>query len=105
MDAQALPALIECVADKSKAVSKAAAECSVKIVEGASVWAASRILSLVLAGMEKGKPVQKVCCVELVTSVAKRCPKQVRTDSWALQSASGFVLDTSHSSAEELIQS
>jgi elongation factor 3 len=75
---QALPALIECVADKSKVVSKAAAECSAKIVEGASVWAASRILTLVLAGMEKGKPAQKVCCVDLVTAVAKRCPKQVK---------------------------
>ena len=72
----ALPAMIECVGDKAKKVQTAAEEAIRQIITNCSVWAGALVLPMLMKGMQ-GKPAQKVLCLQMVTAVAKRCPKQV----------------------------
>lgn len=73
---QAVPKMIECVGDKSKVVRDTAIATLKMVLSNASVWSGAYVLPMVIEGM-KGKPAQKVVCLEIVTSVARRCPTQV----------------------------
>jgi len=73
---QAVPQMIECIGDKDKKVRDAANETLKNILTNASIWSGAHVLPMLIKGMN-GKPAQKVTCLEMVTAVARRCPKQV----------------------------